>query len=180
MFGSTPKPILLETKPRPDARPLGDWKPLVEKALQSVNGQEIKRLWEGDYSCYPSQSEADLALCSKLAFWLAGDAGAIDAAFRESGLFREKWDDKHHGDGRTYGEATIQMAVAGCTSFYGDRQENHLDSTIQRLAALSPLQYDQVRKTEAKALGVRPATLDAAVKESPQGERQRQFAICPN
>ncbi len=38
--------------------------------------------------------------------------------------------------------------------------------TIQRLAALSPLEYDRIRKSEAKALGVRPATLDAMVKET--------------
>lgn len=46
---------------------------------------------------------------------------------------------------------------------------NPLDTAIQRLAALSPLQYDQVRKTEAKTLGVRPGTLDAAVKEARKG-----------
>ena len=33
-------------------------------------------------------------------------------------------------------------------------------ATIQRLAALSPLDYDRVRDAEAKALGVRAATLD--------------------
>jgi putative DNA primase/helicase len=41
---------------------------------------------------------------------------------------------------------------------------NTLDAAIQRLAALSHLQYEQVRKTEAKSLGVRQATLDALVK----------------
>jgi putative DNA primase/helicase len=47
--------------------------------------------------------------------------------------------------------------------------ENPLNAAVQRLAALSSLQYDQVRKTEAKALGVRPATLDAAVKAARKG-----------
>jgi putative DNA primase/helicase len=47
--------------------------------------------------------------------------------------------------------------------------ENPLDAAIQRLAALSPMQYDVVRKAEAKALGVRPGTLDAAVKEARKG-----------
>jgi len=46
---------------------------------------------------------------------------------------------------------------------------NSLDAAIQRLAALSPLQYDQVRKIEAKALGVRPGTLDATVKDARKG-----------
>jgi putative DNA primase/helicase len=44
-----------------------------------------------------------------------------------------------------------------------------LDAVIQRLSQLSPLQYDQVRKKEAKALGVRPITLDAAVKDARKG-----------
>jgi putative DNA primase/helicase len=44
-----------------------------------------------------------------------------------------------------------------------------LDAVIQRLSKLSPLQYDQVRKQEAKALGVRPVTLDAVVKDARKG-----------
>jgi putative DNA primase/helicase len=46
---------------------------------------------------------------------------------------------------------------------------NQLDAAIQRLAVLSPLQYDQVRKAEAKKLGVRPGTLDTAVKDARKG-----------
>lgn len=40
-------------------------------------------------------------------------------------------------------------------------------ATIARLVAMNPLEYDRCRVTEAKALGVRPATLDTMVK----GER---------
>ena len=43
------------------------------------------------------------------------------------------------------------------------------DAVIQRLSRLSPLQYDQVRKQEAKVLGVRPVTLDAAVQDARKG-----------
>ena len=43
------------------------------------------------------------------------------------------------------------------------------DAVIQRLSKLSPLQYDQVRKQEAKTLGVRPVTLDAAVRDARKG-----------
>ena len=40
-----------------------------------------------------------------------------------------------------------------------------VEEAIKRLAELSPLEYDQVRKTEAKRLGItRVTTLDAAVK----------------
>ncbi len=44
-----------------------------------------------------------------------------------------------------------------------------LNTAIQRLAALSPLEYDQVRKAESKVLGVRPGTLDAVVKTARKG-----------
>lgn len=45
----------------------------------------------------------------------------------------------------------------------GSAGRNSDDATIERLAALSSLDYDRVRKDEAKALGVRPGTLDKMV-----------------
>jgi len=45
---------------------------------------------------------------------------------------------------------------------------NTLDEAVQRLAALSPMEYDRIRKREAKALGIRIGTLDAEVKEARQ------------
>lgn len=41
---------------------------------------------------------------------------------------------------------------------------NPIRAEVERLARLSPLEYDKVRKEEAAALGVRPGTLDAEVK----------------
>ncbi|MGZ5050456.1 MAG: DUF3631 domain-containing protein [Methylobacter sp.] len=43
------------------------------------------------------------------------------------------------------------------------------DATIKRLAALSPMDYDRVRDTEAKVLGVRAATLDKLVNAERKG-----------
>lgn len=43
------------------------------------------------------------------------------------------------------------------------------DTVIQRLSKLSPLQYYQVRKQEAKALRVRPVTQDAVVRDARKG-----------
>jgi putative DNA primase/helicase len=51
----------------------------------------------------------------------------------------------------------------------GNDAPSPLDTAIERLAALSPLKYDQIRKAEAKLLGVRPVTLDAAVKGARKG-----------
>ena len=44
--------------------------------------------------------------------------------------------------------------------------ESQINTAIQRLSKLSPLEYDQVRKQEAKSLGVRSSVLDAAVRNA--------------
>lgn len=99
---------------------------ILERAFNSKNGDQIRTLYNGDHSAYPSQSEADMALCSHLAFWLGKDAVAVDVAFRASDLFRPKWDKKHHSDGSTYGQWTIEKAIEGCRETYtggGDRAQ---------------------------------------------------------
>ena len=66
---------------------------LIDRARHAANGAKFERLWGGNWKGdYPSQSEADLALCSELAFWTEGDAPQIDRLFRHSGLYRKKWE----------------------------------------------------------------------------------------
>jgi putative DNA primase/helicase len=70
---------------------------LVDRAMRAANGEKFGRLWAGDTSNYAngdneSRSEADLALCSILAFWIGPDQKRIDQLFRQSGLYREKWE----------------------------------------------------------------------------------------
>lgn len=95
------------------------WQERLERAFKSKTGADIQNLWNGQVS--DDHSADDLALCSHLAFWFDGNAATIDQAFRSSGLMREKWNEKHYSDGRTYGQATIEKAVTGCNAFYGDR-----------------------------------------------------------
>jgi hypothetical protein len=90
---------------------------LLERAMAAKNGAAFMRLWEGDWSAYPSHSEADLTLCADLAFW-SGDMEQTDRLFRASGLFREKWDASHYADGSTYGMGTIATAFTGKTDFF--------------------------------------------------------------
>jgi putative DNA primase/helicase len=97
---------------------------LMRKAMEAANGDKFNRLWTGDFSEYPSQSEADFALCLLLAFWTKRDAARIDSLFRQSGLMREKWNEKHYGDGRTYGQATIQKAIEETTEVYSESQRD--------------------------------------------------------
>ena len=96
---------------------------VIDKATTAVNCFEFNALWEGDalYETGADHSSLDLSLCTRLAFWCGGDAEQIDRLFRESALMRDKWDSKR-GD-TTYGEMTIQKAIAGCTDFYNP---NHI------------------------------------------------------
>ena len=91
---------------------------LLEKARNASNGEKFERLWNGNTVGYDSQSEADMALCCLLAFWTGGDRTQMEQLFRQSGLMREKWDEVHYADGSTYGEKTIERAIATTSEFY--------------------------------------------------------------
>lgn len=109
-------------KPLPVGASLGlSDRELIDKAQGAENGAKFKALWNGDWqgAGYGSQSEADLALCSMLAYWTGRDITRIDNLFRESGLYRGKWDERHGQS--TYGEATVIKAVERCNNVYSPR-----------------------------------------------------------
>ena len=85
---------------------------LLRRMFDAKNGGNVARLYHGDWSAYPSQSEADLYLCGRLAFWTGKDPAQMDRLFRGSGLMREKWDSRR-GDS-TVGGITIQKACEAC------------------------------------------------------------------
>lgn len=89
---------------------------LIEKIRNSAAGSEFARLFGGDEGS--DHSAADLALCNLLAWWTNRDAGQMDRIFRSSGLMRDKWEKRHHSDGRTYGEGTIEKAISDCVGGY--------------------------------------------------------------
>lgn len=90
---------------------------LLQKMLASANGNKIRALLDGDTSGHgDDDSAADIALCNYLAFWTAGDAVQMDRIFRTSGLMRDKWDEVHGS--KTYGQMTIDRAIADATEFY--------------------------------------------------------------
>ncbi|OPX90290.1 MAG: hypothetical protein A4E53_01176 [Pelotomaculum sp. PtaB.Bin104] len=86
---------------------------LISRASKAKNGMLFARLFSGDWTGYPSQSEGDLAFCNMLAFWSGRDADQMDRLFRQSGLYRAK-DDKHP----TYLHDTIKKAINDCKEVY--------------------------------------------------------------
>lgn len=89
---------------------------IIAKAMTSRNGSKFAALYSGDINGYPSKSEADLAFCNMLAFWTGGDIEVMDTIYRDSGLYRDKWDRNQCGS--TYGRQTLARAVSDCNQFY--------------------------------------------------------------
>ncbi len=86
---------------------------ILDLAANAANGADFEQLWQGNLNGHPSQSEADLDLCGRLAFWTGADPNRIDRIFRAHGLMRPKWDTRR-GDS-TYGAQTIAKALEGCS-----------------------------------------------------------------
>lgn len=90
---------------------------VIEAAKNGKNHVRFSVLYEGDWSeFYASQSEADMAFANDLAYWTARDYEKMDAIFRKSNLYREKWDEKHGNS--TYGYQTLIKAISDCSNTY--------------------------------------------------------------
>lgn len=108
-----PKPAPKSSHPSANGSPSVDDEELIDKAHRATNGALFAQLWAGEWDAqYDSQSEADLALCSMLAFYAGPDPERVDRLFRRSGLCREKW------ERADYRKDTINKAIAGRTQFY--------------------------------------------------------------
>jgi hypothetical protein len=127
---------------------------IIQKAIAAKNGDKFKRLFvDGDTSEYAGDdSAADMALCDMLRYWCGEDPVQIDGLFRESDLYRSKWDE-HRGES-TYGEITIQKAIALGGDVYTGRVESvtsplHPEDDTQEkkdarcVRALSILEYGE-------------------------------------
>lgn len=82
---------------------------IIVTARKAKNGEKFIALFDkGDISGYGSPSEADQALCNILAFYTGGDADEMDTLFRQSKLYRDKWDRED------YRTSTMENAIKGC------------------------------------------------------------------
>ena len=86
---------------------------LIQKAMTATNGAAFTSLWQGDTSAHGGDdSAADMALCNHLAFWTGNDPARIDTLFRQSGLYREKW------ERADYRALTIERAIENTSETY--------------------------------------------------------------
>ena len=90
---------------------------VIAHANEASNSDKFKKLFAGDWEdLYGSQSDADMALLSILAFWCGCDEEQMDRIFRTSGLMRDKWDRKQAGS--TYGAISIRNTINTCAAVY--------------------------------------------------------------
>jgi hypothetical protein len=92
---------------------------LLELAFGGPSGVRVRALYHGDLAgTGMDRNGADLALCSLLGFYTGADPVRLDRLFRNSRLYRRKWDEPHYSDGTTYGKAVVAKALEGCLLFY--------------------------------------------------------------
>lgn len=89
---------------------------VFSRAEAAKSSEEFIKLWNGEIPEGKSHSEADLALCAHLAFWCSKDTTQMDRLFRQSGLYREKWDRVQSGT--TYEQITLEKAFDGMSETY--------------------------------------------------------------
>jgi len=94
---------------------------VLRRAMSARSGERFARLWTGDRAGYPSDSEADLALCSMLAFWIGPDEDRIASLVARSGLAREKWNRED------YRRRTISRAIESA-EFYKPGEDREIPS----------------------------------------------------
>lgn len=121
---------------------------LLDRIFYSARGYGIEALFRGDISSYSSHSEADLALMSHLAYWTNGDANRMDRLFRQSGLMREKWDERH-GD-QTYGEKTISRVLSDFQPYVRKQRTSSVDisSLVASMAEMDVIEDTHVADDE--------------------------------
>ena len=111
---------------------------IISKAQKAKNGNNFNALMSGSWEGrYPSQSEADAALCSILSFWTSDDA-QIDRIFRSSSLMREKWDQCHSATGETYGDMTIRKNRASNVYVFGQTNKQTVEKKQTQAMEVEP------------------------------------------
>ena len=96
---------------------LGD-EEVLQKLFSASYGLGNLKLFNGDTSMHnDDDSSADLALVNSIAFYTQHPE-QIDSIFRQSKLMRDKWDDPHSSTGESYGEMTINKALADLNDTY--------------------------------------------------------------
>lgn len=129
-----------------------NWETKKEEILTAIkaskNGQKFCKLYyDRDISDYGyDESSADLALCDMLAFWCGKDKELMDKMFRDSQLYRAKW------ERADYREMTLDKACSNVQEIYtaekADEDEHKKELTLELLGEWLTANGISVRSNE--------------------------------
>jgi putative DNA primase/helicase len=119
---------------------------LLEVIRKSKNAEKFGRLWAGDTTGYGSGSEADLALVNYLIGYTGGDYDRTDGLFRQSGLYRDKWERKD------YRTATMDTAMSDRTWFYDPHYGKEPKATAHAAETEAVSEATTVQETDVATL----------------------------
>jgi primase-polymerase (primpol)-like protein len=94
---------------------LGD-RDIIDLASNARNGSNFLNLYHGNWSRYPSMSEADMGLASIIGFYTQ-DVPQISRIMHGSGLMRDKWTKRPD-----YLQETIRKALEGQSNTYNPKE----------------------------------------------------------
>jgi primase-polymerase (primpol)-like protein len=128
---------------------------VVDSLRSQKNGEKFRSMFdEGAIPDGLSQSEADASLCALIAFRTGPDPEMVDAVFRESALYRDKWERSD------YRAATIRAGIRACNGVFhhslkkrppfvlNDGKKDYVSATLLADYVRSNLSYKFVREAE--------------------------------
>ena len=129
-------------KPALSPANIPDLETIKERMFNGHKGKKIQALWNGDTREYNADhSRADQALCNYLAFYAEGDFNTIDILFRQSGLYRSKWDERRGST--TYGGMTIKKAINSISKVHRESYRTDIPPTDQQPVATEIQQSEE-------------------------------------
>jgi len=112
---------------------------IINKLLEDP---KANTLYQGSIAGYKSHSEADEALCCKIAFFTK-DTREIESIFRSSGLYRyDKWDKR-----QDYGQRTISNALNIVTEHYS---KNYISPNVAQEIKVGEAIFKNIMKNQAE------------------------------
>jgi len=108
-----------KAEPRPAGRATGDAAAILTRMQNGKRGAELGDWYHRGHGA-GNANAIDLSFHNATAFYSDRDPVVMDQLHRSSALMRDKWDEVHYADGTTYGQHTIDKAIADCHTSIGD------------------------------------------------------------
>ncbi|MFJ7952196.1 phage/plasmid primase, P4 family [Lysinibacillus sp. NPDC096418] len=102
----------------------------------SVTGQDVQAMYKGELIRNGDHSNTDYYLCQELTYYCDKDFVKMDRMFRDSGLYREKWD-RRTGE-MTYGDLTLLKAASSKKKTISDYKKQNNDIQLFECEKDSP------------------------------------------